>query len=554
MPTNEYRVYAAYLKDEQQLMKSSSGGVFYGMAQYIIQMGGVVFGAALNNAFKVQHQVARTVEELNRLRVSKYVQSRIGNSYIEVKNYLKYNTPVLFSGTPCQIAGLRSFLGDMAYHENLFCIEVICHGVPSQSMFTEYVNELTPNGAIEEYQFRDGRFGWENMHISYKSDGADKVIKSIEDNFFYGFDKKYFLRNSCYECHFKGNHSEADITIGDYWGIRKEHSKFANTNGVSAVIIRNEKGQLLFSNCQEQFVCLESEYQKVLRGNPALESANLDRRIRNSFFELKKQQHGFAKIYTELEQQDIFCNIAIVGGYSSRLTVNTLHLRDSRVRLAWHIMNSTILSMTSQRVDEIDIGKISCKNPYRTSTVLRDVTKDWGMVRPPKKENWLVIDFLEERYDNYMFSDDRYITKSEAFDETMLIPKVPLISFMELSMETWKEACLAFIHLIRRYYQPEEIILNCLYLTEKHGTEQETVAFADTEKIRSINKKLESCYSFFREQLPGVHCICVSEDKDVYCYDYFDYGVEPMYYNSDVYAALSNALAGIVFGTDKESE
>lgn len=554
MSIENCNVYAAYLKDEEELKKSSSGGVFYGIAKEIIQRGGVVFGAVMDKSLSVKHKVACSEEELNSLRGSKYIQSRIGNAYIDVKVYLEKDIPVLFTGTPCQIAGLRSFLGENAQNENLFCVEVICHGVPSYKLFVEYINEIGGKERIEEYQFRDGRFGWENMHISYKYGDEDKVVKAIEDKYFYGFDKKYFLRRSCYECKFKGMNSRADITIGDYWGIRKEHPDFGNINGVSAVVIRNKKGGELFSRCREQFVYRESEYRKVLHGNPALQSAKMDKKIRETFFGLRSQQGDFGSIYNELEQQELFCNIAIIGGYSSRLTVNTLHLRDSRVRIVWHIMNSTILSMTSQKVDEIDIEKLSCKNEYRTSAVLRDVTKAWRMTRPSKKDNWLVIDFLEERYDNYMFSDDRYITRSEAFDETGITPKVPLVSFMEVSMETWQTSCLAFIRLIRQYYQPEEIILNCLYLTEKHGIEQETLSFENVERIRSINKKLESCYSFFQEHLPGIHCISVSEDTDVYCYDFFDYGVEPMYYNSSIYAALSNALAEIVFGTDKESE
>ena len=158
------KAYACYIKDEEELKKSTSGGVFFVLARKVILENGVVFGAAFSENHGVRHIMAETLSELELIRKSKYVQSRIGNSYIKAKEYLEKGRKVLFSGTPCQIAGLRSFLGKE--YDHLFLVDLICHGVPSEKILQEHIARLEDTkGKILRMQFRDKHNGWSNITV-----------------------------------------------------------------------------------------------------------------------------------------------------------------------------------------------------------------------------------------------------------------------------------------------------------------------------------------------------------------------------------------------------
>ena len=166
------------------------------IALRVLQRGGVVFGAAFDQDFFVKHIMVDKVENLDQLKGSKYVQSRIGNAYIQVKECLENDKYVLFSGTPCQVGGLRKFLGKE--YENLLTVDLICHGVPSPGILKNYLDrKKREDNNLQGMVFRDKVNGWKNVTVSYDYGDRKEFVRAVDDEFFYGFDRNYFLRPSC---------------------------------------------------------------------------------------------------------------------------------------------------------------------------------------------------------------------------------------------------------------------------------------------------------------------------------------------------------------------
>lgn len=247
------RVYAAFNKDEEVRLKSSSGGVFSALAESVLDNNGVVFGACFNEKWEVVHDYTEDKEGLEKLRGSKYVQSDIGETYKQAEDFLKAGRFVLFSGTPCQIAGLRKFL--RKDYDNLLAVDVICHGVPSPMVFQRYLDEVKEKhtGVLEFISFRDKRIGWKKFSFSIRfidnSNNGDVVLFSQpfnENLFVKGFLKNIYLRPSCYHCPAKNFTSGSDITLGDLWGADKIIPETDDDKGLSAVIINSNKGKFYF--------------------------------------------------------------------------------------------------------------------------------------------------------------------------------------------------------------------------------------------------------------------------------------------------------------------
>lgn len=265
-------VYAAKHKDEQIRMASSSGGAFTAIAESVIDEGGVVFGAKFNQDWDVVHSYTETKEGLGAFRGSKYVQSRIGESYKEAEGFLKAGRKVLFSGTPCQIAGLKRFL--RKEYDNLLTVDFICHGVPSPGVWREYLKEETArqcgeknsvlqrpiherNALIEGISFRDKRLGWKKYSFTLtfstiNESGAKKsVLLSEPQNkniFLRGFLADLYLRPSCHACPSKSFKSGSDITIGDFWGIQNVMPEIDDDKGVSVLFTLKEQNNAIFEN------------------------------------------------------------------------------------------------------------------------------------------------------------------------------------------------------------------------------------------------------------------------------------------------------------------
>jgi coenzyme F420-reducing hydrogenase beta subunit len=234
--------YAARNDNSEDLAKSSSGGIFYSLAKHYVETGGHVFGAAFDSKWEVQHVKASSITELKALQGSKYIQSKIGNTFRETEELLKKGEDVLFSGTSCQIAGLKHFLGKE--YENLLTVEIICHGVPSSKVWRDYLSEKFPKSEIGNINFRQKRNAKTNLMVIKDPNG--KILSSeiyTKNIFINGFLKNLYLRPSCHNCEAKQGKSGSDIALGDFRGIEKHTSDFSDNKGVGAVICYTQKGK-----------------------------------------------------------------------------------------------------------------------------------------------------------------------------------------------------------------------------------------------------------------------------------------------------------------------
>ncbi|MGG7152316.1 Coenzyme F420 hydrogenase/dehydrogenase, beta subunit C-terminal domain [Clostridium neonatale] len=258
--------YVAYIKDEEIRLQSSSGGIFTLLAEKNIDNGGIVFGAAFDNKFLVHHIAIDNKKDLLKLRGSKYLQSRIEDTYYEAKQFLKDGRFVLYVGTACQIAGLKAYL-QKAY-ERLYTVDVLCHGVPSPKVWTKYLRyqEKQLQSSIKSVFFRDKKAGWKefSMQLLCTNDLVKYEKVFNKDYFMQLFLRNICLRPSCHDCKFKELDRMSDITIGDCWGIENYMPDMDDDNGTSVVLIHSKKGKSLFNSLNEQMTYRRAEIDKAL--------------------------------------------------------------------------------------------------------------------------------------------------------------------------------------------------------------------------------------------------------------------------------------------------
>lgn len=252
--------------DRKERMESSSGGVFIALAKKVIENGGVVFGAVFNECWEVVHTYAENLKDVKSMMGSKYMQSRMENSYREAKGFLKRGRTVLFTGCPCQITGLHNYLGK-EYH-NLISVDFLCHGVPSPGVWRKYLTEVSTsfpkeiNGISLDFStkitgidFRNKQqSGWKNFYLTITglSNGTEKVLlsdKHKNNPFMKGFLGDLYLRPSFYNCKCKNGASHSDLTIADFWGINSIMPDFDDDKGVSLVLVNTDKGRNVLALC-----------------------------------------------------------------------------------------------------------------------------------------------------------------------------------------------------------------------------------------------------------------------------------------------------------------
>lgn len=278
-------------RDEAIRQASSSGGAFSLFASRIFALGGVVYGAAMKGN-RAGHVCAHGEEELSALRGSKYVQSDIGETYNEVKGYLQEDRPVLFSGTPCQTAGLMTFLGKS--YDNLYLVDFICHGVPSPKVFAQYLAsvEKKADSKVVSFSFREKDKGWQQSGLQMGTraklaNGTEiRRFPALRDTYMNGFLEDIYLRPSCYQCRFKEIPKwSADITIADFWGIDKVLPNLNDGKGTSLLLIHNAQGKRLFDAVREGFECEECDWKAATAKNPTLVKSAVIPDQREAFFD-----------------------------------------------------------------------------------------------------------------------------------------------------------------------------------------------------------------------------------------------------------------------------
>lgn len=254
----EPQAYATYVKDENQRMQSTSGGIFYAIAKWIVEQGGIVYGAAFDECFKLRHIGVDTVEGLQQLRGSKYLQSDLQQTFSEIRQYLKDGRWVYFVGVGCQVAGLKSFL--RKEYDTLVTSDLVCHGTPSQQMFDWHLDYLRQKekGEIISYSFRDCR-GWGGCetyeYISQtRGKGICRLYSYELSPYLYSFMYAFNYRYSCYNCKFAKVPRQGDITLADYWGVRKFFPRMDTSKGVSLVLVNSEKGREVWEHVKDTLI------------------------------------------------------------------------------------------------------------------------------------------------------------------------------------------------------------------------------------------------------------------------------------------------------------
>ena len=281
---SDISAYAAYTKDPQIREKSSSGGLFTEIANYVLHREGVVFGAAFDDDLNLKHMSVESIEDIEKLQGSKYIQSNIGTAYQDAKNYLDANRLVLFTGTPCQIAGLYSYLGKQ--YDNLITQDIVCHGVPSPIVWKRYIKhqESLAGSKIQRVNFREKISGWKDYSIGLVFLNRRKYTKLIrEDLYMQSFLKNLSLRPSCYACSFKKKIRQSDFTLADFWGIEKVFPEMDDDKGISLVLANSDKGQAIFSEISENIYYRPVDIDEAIRYNSAA-TASPEKSIQRDLF------------------------------------------------------------------------------------------------------------------------------------------------------------------------------------------------------------------------------------------------------------------------------
>jgi coenzyme F420-reducing hydrogenase beta subunit len=259
-------VYAVRHKNMKELETSRSGAMFIALSDWILNNGGVVYGAGYMDHFRVAHKRATTKEERNEFKGSKYVQSDMNTVFEQVRNDLKRGIQVLFSGTPCQTSGLRASLLNNST-ANLYICDIVCHGVPSPYFWRDYLNyiEKRQKSKVIKVDFRDkGKFGW----TAHKESFTFSDTSTSTSTFTFVFYQHIMFRHSCGVCHFTNLKRPSDITLADYWGWQKVDKEFnADNKGISLVLVNTPKGKLWFDAVKKDINYIESDTTKCLQPN-----------------------------------------------------------------------------------------------------------------------------------------------------------------------------------------------------------------------------------------------------------------------------------------------
>ena len=294
IPTDfETQAYAAINKDEAVRMRSSSGGMFHALAKWTIEQGGVVFGARFNDQWEVVHDYTERIEDIEPFMRSKYVQSRIGDSFKQAKQFLDTDRQVLFVGTPCQIGGLKAYLHKD--YENLLAVDLICHGVPSPKVWRAYLKEAIKGDTLLDFNFRDKKDGWKEFQC-VTTTTTTRREQQMANSFFRGFLKNVYLRESCYQCKYKQLHRISDITMADYWGVQDVCPQMDDNKGTSAIFIHTPRAKKVLSCLSDNLLLKNQEIDDILACNSMMtQSVAMTSKRKRFFFYFSYLSFGMAK-------------------------------------------------------------------------------------------------------------------------------------------------------------------------------------------------------------------------------------------------------------------
>lgn len=291
-------VYGAKNSDDSVRFTSSSGAMFTLFAEWVLNNGGTVFGAELDENLQVRHTAIESTDALPKLRGSKYVQSNMAGVFKQVRTLLNEGKPVLFSGTPCQVAGLKGFL--MKPYDNLFTVDVVCHGVPSAKVYNKHLQELgeAAGEPVTQVKFRDKTKGWLHGETVFMAGTQRLAASKRKETYMRLFLNNVSILPSCADCAFNNKRSLADITVADYWGVDKQFPEFDDDKGVTLVLINTAKGQQLFDDVKSAASLISTDFAKGAQYNVAVSKSLALHPKRQYFFDNLDR-----KTLKELEQE-----------------------------------------------------------------------------------------------------------------------------------------------------------------------------------------------------------------------------------------------------------
>lgn len=300
--SHETVAYAAVHKDDAIRLESTSGGVFSLLCQWVLDHGGIVFGAAYADDFSVAHGCVEKASDLSKLRTAKYAQSAIGDSYRRAKTFLEQGRYVLFSGTPCQIGGLRMFLGKD--YGRLLTVDLICHGVPSPAVWEHYIQYRGEQDAQGErptsINLRSKESGWAGYSIRFDYAGGQTYrMPNSQDPYLRCFVKDLCLRPSCYACSFKGIDRCSDFTLGDYWGVWSQLPELDDNQGTSIVLLHSEKAKRIWPELLPGMKAVQVDADQCFSENPSALSSATEPDDRQMFLS-RYQSEDFSDLADEL--------------------------------------------------------------------------------------------------------------------------------------------------------------------------------------------------------------------------------------------------------------
>ena len=277
--------FAAYANDDTIRATSSSGGIFSVLAEQILDEGGVVIGVAQLNKTHFGHIIVKNKSDLVKLRKSKYVQANPESIYREVKHILNENTKVLFSGTPCQVAALYAVLGNKKI-PSLFTVDIVCHGIPSVKVFEKYITnfEKKQNAKLECIDFRNKESSWEKYSLTHRFNTGEIKIPYEKSPYMRLFLNGLCENTSCFDCHYRKRPRIADISLGDFWDIKRNHPQMDDDKGTSVVLLNTNHGEMLFNSISDNIVNCKSKIEFAISSNPGLNRCCKINSKRSQFF------------------------------------------------------------------------------------------------------------------------------------------------------------------------------------------------------------------------------------------------------------------------------
>ena len=326
--SNKPLAYACWHKDSAVIASSSSGGVFSALAEAVVASGGLVCGASFDRNWNVEHRFVDNIEQIYLLRGSKYVQSNVGEALKQVKKYLGERRPVMFVGTPCQIAGLNHYIGNKC--DTLLTVEVICHSIPSPKVWADYLSYLisktVPQGLksrIHSVSFRSKLNGWNNYSLRVMGDIVDSQNEVVEANkvficqgknenlYMRGFLSDLYNRPSCTNCPARCHKSDCDITIGDFWRIEKYHPELADSKGISIMLLYSDRAIKWLNQIEDRINMFPVPYEEVepYGVHTPLTRSSKDHPLRHFFFSLPKNIPINTRIYLCVRPVEILTGV-----------------------------------------------------------------------------------------------------------------------------------------------------------------------------------------------------------------------------------------------------